>query len=293
MRVLHLDAGKQMRGGQWQVLRLLQGLARAGVESALLARPQCPLFEKARQAGLRVEPLGLARFLALALRHDLVHAHDARSHTLAALLPGLPLIVARRVGFPVGSRWKYARPRRYIAVSEYVKSVLVAGGIPESKIAVVPDGVPLMAPARGSAVLAPDNAGDPQKGARLAAAAAHLVGVPLRLSDTLETDLAGAGVFLYITHTEGLGSAVLLAMSAALPVIASQIGGLSEVIRHGENGLLVGNSPEAIAAALRELIQNPDWARRLGEAARRTIAERFTVDIMVRRTREVYDEVLA
>jgi hypothetical protein len=293
MRVLHLDAGKEMRGGQWQVLRLLEGLARGGVESTLLARPQCPLFEKARQAGVRIEPLGLARFLALALRHDLVHAHDARSHTVAALLPGPPLIVARRVGFPVGSRWKYARPRRYIAVSDYVKSVLIAGGIPEPKIAVVPDGVPLLPPAQGSAVLAPDNAGDPQKGARLAAAAARLVDVPLRSSNNLEADLATAGIFLYITHSEGLGSAVLLAMSAALPVIASKTGGLCEVVRHGENGLLVENSPEAIAAALRALLQNPGLARRLGEAARCTIAARFTVDIMARRTREVYDEVLA
>ena len=38
MRILHLDAGREMRGGQWQVLRLIQGLAAAGVESTLLAR---------------------------------------------------------------------------------------------------------------------------------------------------------------------------------------------------------------------------------------------------------------
>jgi glycosyltransferase involved in cell wall biosynthesis len=71
------------------------------------------------------------------------------------------------------------------------------------------------------------------------------------------------------------------------------VGGLPEIIRHGENGLLVDNAPQAIAAAVRLLLDNPDLARRMGEAARRTVMERFTVDHMVRRTMEVYREVLS
>ena len=59
MRILHLDAGKEMRGGQWQVLRLIEGLAAAGVESTLLAREDAPLFTAARKQGWRVQPLGL------------------------------------------------------------------------------------------------------------------------------------------------------------------------------------------------------------------------------------------
>ena len=47
-----------MRGGQWQVLRLIEGLAAAGVESTLLARQDAPLFAAARKQGWRVEPLG-------------------------------------------------------------------------------------------------------------------------------------------------------------------------------------------------------------------------------------------
>ena len=77
-------------------------------------------------------------------------------------------------------------------------------------------------------------------------------------------------------------------MSAGVPVIASGIGGLREVIQHGENGMLVANTPESIAAAIRELTQNGDLARRMGEAARRTVMEKLTVDRMVRRTMEVY-----
>ena len=293
MRILHLDAGREMRGGQWQVLRLAEGLHREGVEYTLLARRGSPLFEMAHGARLRVEPLAWRRALALGSAHDLVHAHDARSHMIGMLLPGNPLVVSRRVAFPVRSRWKYVRARHFIAVSGFVKSVLLAGGVPEEKITVVYDGVPLLEPARGTAVLAPANAGDPQKGASLACEAARLAGIPIELSSNLEHDLRRAGLFLYITHSEGLGSAALLAMSAAIPVIASNVGGLPEAIQHRRNGILVENSIEAIAAALRELKENPELSARLGQAARETIAAKFTTAVMVRRTMEVYRQVLA
>ena len=293
MRILHLDAGKEMRGGQWQVLRLMEGLAAAGVESTLLARRDGPLFEAARQRGWRAEPWGLVRTMLLARRHDLIHAHDARSHMLGAIARSGRLVVSRRVAFPVGSAWKYRRSRRYLAVSEFVKSVLVAGGVPEEKTAVVYDGVPLLEPARGSMVVAPANADDPRKGASLAVEAARLAGVELKLSTDLERDLRDAAVFVYITHSEGLGSGALLAMSAGVPVVASNVGGLPEIIRHGENGLLVDNTPQAIAAAVRLLLDDHAFARRAGDAARRTVMERFTVDQMVRRTMEVYRQVLS
>ena len=54
-----------------------------------------------------------------------------------------------------------------------------------------------------------------------------------------------------------------------------------------------GHSVEEIAAAIRELLASPALAHRLGDAARRDVLERFTVDHMVRRTMEVYRRVLA
>jgi len=292
MRILHLDSGRDMRGGQRQVLFLMEGLAAAGVESTLLAREQAPLFAAARQRGWRVEPLGWARAARLSRRHDLVHAHDARTHTVGAIVRGGRLVVSRRVAFPVRSRWKYARARRYLAVSDFVKSMLMAAGVPEEKIAVVHDGVPVLECEPGDIVLAPANASDPQKGAPLAIEAARLADAGLRLSDDLQRDLRRSAIFVYVTHSEGLGSGVLLAMSAGAAVVASNTGGLREVVRHGENGLLVENDPAAIAAAIRELRGDPALRRRMGEAARRTVIERFTVDQMVRRTIEVYRQVL-
>ena len=141
-------------------------------------------------------------------------------------------------------------------------------------------------------MVAPANANDPRKGATLAMEAAQLAGVALKFSTGLERDLPRAAIFVYITHSEGLGSGVLLAMGAGVPVVASRTGGLPEIIRHGENGMLVENDAASIAAAIRALMDGGDLARRLGEAARRTVMEKFTVEHMVRRTMEVYSQVL-
>jgi len=271
MRILHLDAGREMRGGQWQVLRLIAGLSAAGIQSTLLARKDAPLYTAARKQGWRVEPLGLTRAIAELRAHDLIHAHDARTHTLATLLRSRPLVVARRVAFPVGSRWKYGKARRYIAVSEFVKGILVEGGVAPDRIAVIYDGVPILEVAHGAEVL------------RLEKGHA-----PGNLEKALET----AAIVVYLTESEGLGSGALLAMSAAIPVVASNVGGLREIITHGENGLLVNNDETEIAAAITRLREDRDFARRIGASARQTVMDRFTVDRMVQRTIEVYRQVL-
>ena len=281
MRILHLDAGREMRGGQWQVLRLIEGLAAANVESTLLARQDAPLYIAARKQGWRVEPLGITRALGCLRGHTLIHAHDARSHSLGAFLRGRPLVVSRRVSFPVGSRWKYGRARRYLAVSEFVKRVLMAGGVPEEKISVVYDGVPILEVSHGSQVLG------------LEKDSGLLARMGLKMVAHLEEEIPGAGVLVYVTNSEGLGSGALLAMSAAVPVIASNVGGLGEVIHHGENGLLVENNEAAIAGAIRHLADHPEQARQMGAAARRTVMERFTVDRMVAGTLEAYRRALA
>ena len=64
MRILHLDAGREMRGGQWQVLRLIEGLAADHVESTLLAREGAPLYVAARKQGWRFDIMSTSFFLS-------------------------------------------------------------------------------------------------------------------------------------------------------------------------------------------------------------------------------------
>jgi len=293
MRILHLDGGREMRGGQWQVVRLIEGLTAAGVESTLLAPGRAPLADEARKRGWRVEPLGVLRAAWLARRHDLIHAHDARGHTIGAIARSSTLVVSRRVAFEIGSQWKYKRARHYLAVSEFIQRVLVLGGVPVEKITVVYDGVPLQEVAAGNRVVAVNYRDDTMKGTATAVEAARMAGIELLLTDDLERDLHQASAFVYLTRAEGLGSAVLLAMSAGVPVIASRVGGLPEVVRDRETGLLVQNDTREVAAAIGELAADPAFGRRLGRAARLAVTENFTAEQMVRRTMEVYRKVLS
>jgi glycosyltransferase involved in cell wall biosynthesis len=305
MHILHLDSGREMRGGQWQVLRLLEGLRREGVGCTLLCRRGSPLWEKARAVhpDVRpdVRPLRPWAVYRLSRQADLVHAHDAHTHALAAALsPALnrvPLVVSRRVAFPIRSRWKYRHATRYAAVSQFVKGILMEGGVAEDNISVIYDGVPLGEPAAGgefrlNTVMAPAS-GDPRKGTALALEATRRAGVDLFLSRDLETDLASAGLFLYLTQSEGLGSAILMAMAAGVPVVASNVGGIPEIVRHRENGWLAENEPETIAAAIRELRSDTALAGRLAARARQTVAEKFSVDQMIHNTIHLYRQVLA
>ena len=75
---------------------------------------------------------------------------------------------------------------------------------------------------------------------------------------------------------EGLPNIVLEAMAEGVPVVASRHAGIPEAVTHEETGLLVPpGDPEALAAALRRLIQDPDLRRSLGKRAREVAAERF------------------
>jgi len=96
-------------------------------------------------------------------------------------------------------------------------------------------------------------------------------------------------MFVYITESEGLGSAILLAMSAGVPVIASNVGGIPEIVEHERTGLLIENSPEAIASAVRRLHGDRALAQSLAAEARRTVEQRFSVDRMVADTLAVYE----
>ena len=298
MRILHVDSGREMRGGQWQVLYLLRGLAAMGHQVTLLARDGAALLDRSHVEDFDSRPLFFFSLAKLARSHDLVHLHDSRSHTLAALTSAPVTVVARRVAFPVRrsilSRLKYGRGERYIAVSMFVRGVLMEAGIAEHRIAVVHDGVPL-APEPSyenrARVVAIDSA-DPGKGKALIEEAARRAKIDIVFSRNLNADLAGAALFVYVTDSEGLGSAVLAAMSAGVPVLASRVGGLPEIVEDGVTGRLTENSPEQISDKMLEMTRDPEALERWGRAARKRIEGDFTAEHMTRNTLAVYEQVL-
>ncbi len=210
-------------------------------------RRAAPLLEAAGEADLPRDILRPLRLGLLSRQFDLVHAHDARSHTLAALFSRVPFVVSRRVAFPIrrsaASRWKYRRAGLFLAVSRHVGMQLREAGVEESRIEVVYDGVAVPAGcAQGDAILVPYTL-DPQKGMSLAQDAARRAGVRIEITNNLGEDLPRARALVYLTRSEGLGSGILLAMAHGVTVIASDTGGIPELIRDGENGILVKNDP--------------------------------------------------
>jgi glycosyltransferase involved in cell wall biosynthesis len=286
MKILHLDSGREMRGGQWQALRLHIGLLKAGHESMLLGPEKSPLLTAAAENNVPHDVVRPLRLGVVSRGYDVVHAHDAHSHTWGAMFSRAPLVVARRVAFPVrtsaASRWKYRRADLFIAVSRYVALELRQAGVDERRIVTVHDGVAVPPEAAsGTAILVPASQ-DPEKGMELALAAARLANIDIAVSQDLGADLPRARALVYLTRSEGLGSGILLGMAHGVTVIASNVGGIPELITDGVNGILVSNHAEAVAGAFRRI--NPD----LGRAARRTVSELFTEERMVRKTIEAY-----
>lgn len=286
MRVLHLDTGREMRGGQWQALHLCEGLAARGHEVILLARE--PLRRAAAARGVEARPWAALGWPPA----DIVHAHDARSHTVAAAAARSPLVVSRRVAFPVRtgplSAWKYRRAAHYIAVSEFVRRRLLEAGVPPERVSVVYDGVPAAPAARGGSKIVALATSDPLKGTALLAEAAAAGGFEVHYSAYLQADLDDAAVFVYITHEEGLGSAALVAMAGGIPVVASRVGGLPEAVADGETGILVDNEVAAITEAVRRAAGN----REMGRRGRERASALFSLDRMIQATVAVYDQVL-
>ncbi len=297
MFILHIDSGTEMRGGQWQALYLIRGLIAAGHRARLLAPAGSPLMQAASAQQVDARTLTLVRLARAAAGVDLVHAHDARAHSMA-LVARKPLVVSRRVAFSVrrglASQWKYRRPAHYLAVSQCVKQILIDAGVKPEKITVVYDGVPVDCwPKAGkrTRVLAVDLE-DPGKGKKMIEEAAALADIPVHFSNNLIRDLPEAAVFVYITDLEGLGSAVLLAMAAGAPVLASSVGGLPEIVEDGVTGLLTLNEPEAIARQIQRLVADRPLASRLAASARSRVEKEFTVERMVSETLRVYERIL-
>ncbi len=299
MHVLHIDLGREMRGGQHQVLLLLRALRAAGHSFTLLARAGSPLFANAAALRFNVQPASLLNLRRLSSEYDIVHAHDARSHTWAALVSQRPFVVSRRVAFPVGhsamSRWKYARAARFLAVSQFVKGKLQAAGIAESKIDVVFDAVEdcdMQSWSPDSPVVALDSA-DPKKGTNLVLMASALAIVPVTFSKDIKKDFAHASAFVYISHSEGFGSAALVAMSMGVPVIVSRIDGMVEVLEDGVSGLTVENDDLAIAEAIKQILHNPEATKAMIASAKQRVQTLFSPSVLLLKTLASYRRALA
>ncbi len=159
---LHIDTARGWRGGQSQVLHIVQGLRAIGHRAALVAHPDGELLRRMRE-GHDLIPIAahgevdlsaawrLSRVIKR-LTPDLVHAHDPHAVAMAstalsilAPTPKPPLVATRRIVSPMArnsfSRWKYSQIDCFLATSVALRDRLAAEGIPRAKITIVHEGV--------------------------------------------------------------------------------------------------------------------------------------------------------
>ena len=101
--------------------------------------------------------------------------------------------------------------------------------------------------------------------------------------------LAAADVFVLPSRSEAFPNGVIEAMAAGLPVVASSVGGLLDLIEPERTGLLVApDDPAALAAALRRIFTDGAFATRLGRSARAQVHQRYSFERMVASFEELY-----
>jgi L-malate glycosyltransferase len=357
---LHIDTARTWRGGQNQVLVTVMGLRSLGHRTMLVAHPDGELRQRARE-GLDVFPLAprtemdlgaawrLARLIK-SLTPDVVHAHDSHAVAMASLALSmstqpakLPLLAARRVDFHLRgnslSRWKYRQVDMFICVSEAIRDMLVADGVPVDRTVIVNEGIDLERVAAAppaklheelwlphhAPVVGNVAALVPHKGQRHLVEAAALV---VRQVPDARFVIAGEGelraalerqikdhhlekhvmllgfrpdvlslhkafdLFVMSSVTEGLGTSLLDAMACEKPIVATNAGGIPEVVLEGTTGLLVPpRDHAAMAAAIVRLLKDPALRDRMGAAGLRVVREKFSAERMVQDTLKVYQAV--
>jgi glycosyltransferase involved in cell wall biosynthesis len=106
--------------------------------------------------------------------------------------------------------------------------------------------------------------------------------------------LAALDVFVLPSRHEGLGVALLEAMAAGLPVVASHVGGIPETVQAGHTGLLVpAEDPGALGAAIGDLLKNRDRAARMGAEGRRRVLFEFSMEGLADRYEALYASLTA
>lgn len=364
LKIIHVDTGEDLRGGQHQLLTLARGLAARGHQQLIVTLDGTLLETRAHQEGFRVfalprhDPAGAhgifqLRQLLLADPFEILHAHDGKGQTISWLASiGLKVsrVASRRVIYApprrVDTRLKYGRTcDAVIAVSKYVGGLLVDAGVPETKIEVIYDGVELSQRSDNAAVKARVRAhlnrdcetknfvvghitGEGrEKGQDVVLDAATLLKASMpevrivMASPVIQGKAPGAAgpdhlriepspnlgwivlpthsadffaaldLFIMPSRAEGLGSAALVAMAQGVPVVASRVGGLPEIVEEGKTGWLVPpGSPQALADAIAQAASDPVRLCEMGNHARLR-ASQFSSTLMVERTEALYKKL--
>jgi glycosyltransferase involved in cell wall biosynthesis len=361
IRVLHISSESSWRGGEQQIIYLVEESRKLGVD-AIVACKEGSEVEKYCQANdLPYESLkfksaydlGTAfKIKSICKRRsiDLIQTHTSKSHTMAVIsgLMGLsvPQIMTRRVDFPVKDNWfsrfkyNYSKIVRIICISETILGITEKDIKDKSKLVAIHSGVDMdrFKEFKHSDWLRENYAKDKST---------HIVGNTSAISDQkdyytfvnvakriLETRqdihffIVGDGpdrveiesyvktqglsdkitltgfkknireilpsfdIFLFTSKTEGLGTSVLDAMAAGVPIVTTNAGGVSEMITHEVNGLMYPvKDVEGLVKGVLTFMDDHSLAENLAAKASEMVRD-FSKEKTASRTLALYKEVL-
>jgi sugar transferase (PEP-CTERM/EpsH1 system associated) len=133
---------------------------------------------------------------------------------------------------------------------------------------------------------------EPARSILEAAGLAQIAWLPGEREDVPDL-LRAMDVFVLPSLAEGISNTILEAMASGLPVVATDVGGNRELVDQHTTGLLVPRGdPVALADAIRVYVDNPDLRRLHGANARKRSEDEFSLDTMVQRYQDIYDELL-
>jgi glycosyltransferase involved in cell wall biosynthesis len=111
---------------------------------------------------------------------------------------------------------------------------------------------------------------------------------------SLREHLSMADIFVLPSRSEGFSNAIVEAMAASLPVVATDVGGNAEAVQDGVSGLIVPpEDHEALATAIISLLSNSSKAQAMGAAGKQLVAEKFTTDAMMHQITSAYARLLS
>ncbi len=358
---LLVDLQTEWRGGQNQFLLLLKGLYERGHAAELLTAKGSLLGHRASKASICVHYTSRDRLrLTAALkmrelmrerRFDLVHVNESHALTAAWLARahrGVPLLISRRVGYPLQqnyfSRARFGAASRIIANSNWVAEQAIASGAAREKVTVIYEGVEIsqhgnvemrvdlrnrtraewgvngseqllgcagvllqdkgqewairaLAQIRDEfpncrLLLAGDGAYRPQLEALVQELQLEDAVIFAGFVRNMDSFYRALDVFVFPALFEGLGTSLLAAMAHGIPSITYFGCALGEIVENGKNGLQVEpRNPDALALAIRSVLQDQALAAQLGAAGREKVEKVFSAERMVDETIRLYREL--
>jgi glycosyltransferase involved in cell wall biosynthesis len=359
LKLLHISTADSWRGGEQQISYLAGELKINDFPQVVICPAASPLNKLCHQKNIPVisykKRWALDIYLALKIKKicrqqqfAILHTHDSHAHTAAFLSAILfrnktPIVVSRRVDFPISSSvfstWKYNHKciKKIVCVSEAIKNIAAPSIVNKNKLSVIYDGIDLSKFKKPTGKLKNEYGLDPRTVliGNVSALADHkdlftFIDVAFELkkiNPQLRFFIIGHGhereklayhvknkklseevlftgfrndineilpelnLFLMTSKTEGLGTTILDAFVAGVPVVATAAGGIPEIVKNNETGLLASvGDVKTLTVLVNQLLQDTALQKKLTTNAHQFV-KHFSKEEMCLKTTNLYKEV--